>query len=137
MALVIAAIVVVVVVSSGLDSSDDASNATHQVKTPKEHHDKYYVVQPGDTFAGIASKEGISVPHLEELNPNLDTQLLPEKGCVNLVPEGCKILASGGGEAGRRRAAPPAPPRRRPAHPRPQGPPPPHPPPPPPAPPRR
>jgi len=36
------------------------------------------------------------VPRLEELNPNLDTQLLPEKGCVNLVPEGCKVLAEGG-----------------------------------------
>jgi LysM repeat protein len=97
MALVIAAIVVVVVVSSSLGGSDDeSSKPTNQVSTPKEHHDKYYVVQPGDTFAGIASKEGISVPHLEELNPNLDTQLLPEKGCVNLVPEGCKILANGG-----------------------------------------
>jgi len=96
MALVVAAVVVVAVVSSGLGGSDEASKPTHQVSTPKERHDKYYVVQPGDTFAGIAEKEGVSVPHLEELNPNLDTQLLPEKGCVNLVPEGCKILANGG-----------------------------------------
>ena len=57
---------------------------------------RLYVVQPGDTFAGIAQKEGFTVQRLEELNPNLDTQLLPEKGCINLVPDGCKILARGG-----------------------------------------
>lgn len=97
-ALVIAAIVVIVVISSSLGGSSDESNSSH-ANTPnkqKEHHDKYYVVQPGDTFAGIAEKEGYSVQHLEKLNPNLDTQLLPEKGCINLVPEGCKILANGG-----------------------------------------
>jgi LysM repeat protein len=96
MALVIAAIVVVVLVSSSLKGSDESSKPKQQASTPKEHHAKYYVVQPGDTFAGIASKEGVSVAHLEDLNPNLDTQLLPEKGCVNLVPEGCKILANNG-----------------------------------------
>ena len=99
MALVIAAIVVIVVVSSSLGGPDETSNSTPRAggsNQQREHHDKYYVVQPGDTFAGIAAKEGVSVPHLEELNPNLDTQLLPEKGCINLVPEGCKILAKGG-----------------------------------------
>jgi LysM repeat protein len=95
--LIVAAIVVIVVVSSSLGGSDETSNGNSEgSKPPKEHHDKYYVVQPGDTFAGIAAKEGYSVPRLEELNPNLDTQLLPEKGCINLVPEGCKILANGG-----------------------------------------
>jgi LysM repeat protein len=97
MALVIAAIVVIVVVSSSLGGSDETSKPTPHAggNQQKEHHDKYYVVQPGDTFAGIAAKEGFTVPHLEELNPNLDTQLLPEQGCINLVPEGCKILANG------------------------------------------
>lgn len=97
-ALVIAAIVVIVVISSSLGGSSDESNSSHAnaPNKQKEHHDKYYVVQPGDTFAGIAEKEGYSVQHLEKLNPNLDTQLLPEKGCINLVPEGCKILANGG-----------------------------------------
>jgi LysM repeat protein len=97
MALVIAAVVVIVVVSSSLGGSDESPDTTQGVRTQKqEQHDKYYVVEPGDTFAGIASQQGISVPRLEELNPNLDTQLLPEQGCVNLVPEGCKILAEGG-----------------------------------------
>jgi len=96
--LVVAAIVVIVVISSSLGGSDEGSNGTSQASGPsqqKEQHDKYYVVEPGDTFAGIAAKEGYSVQRLEELNPNLDTQLLPEKGCINLVPEGCKILANG------------------------------------------
>ena len=57
---------------------------------------KYYVVQPGDTFGGIAQKEGIPIARLEKLNPKLDTQLLPQKGCVDLVPDGCKVLANGG-----------------------------------------
>jgi LysM repeat protein len=97
MALVIAAIVVVVVVSSSLGGSDESPEANRSADTQKEEKQaKYYVVEPGDTFAGIAADQGISVPRLEELNPNLDTQLLPEKGCVNLVPEGCKILAEGG-----------------------------------------
>ncbi len=99
MALVIAAIVVIVVVASSLGGSDESSNGgggSTASNGQKEHHDKYYVVQPGDTFAGIAAKEGFSVTRLEKLNPKLDTQLLPEKGCINLVPEGCKILAEGG-----------------------------------------
>ena len=97
-ALVIAAIVVIVVISSSLGGSGETSKPAH-AKGPnkrKEPHTKYYVVQPGDTFAGIAQKEGFTVQRLEALNPNLDTQLLPENGCINLVPEGCKVLAKGG-----------------------------------------
>ena len=97
-ALVIAAIVVIVVISTSLGGSGDTSKPPH-ARGPnkrKEPHAKYYVVQPGDTFAGIAQKEGFTVQRLEGLNPNLDTQLLPENGCINLVPEGCKVLAKGG-----------------------------------------
>jgi LysM repeat protein len=99
LALVVAAVVVIVVISSSLGGSDESSKSGSHAGGPnqqKQHHDKYYVVEPGDTFAGIAAKEGVTVSHLEQLNPNLDTQLLPEKGCINLVPEGCKILAEGG-----------------------------------------
>jgi LysM repeat protein len=97
LALVGAAIVVVVLVSSSLGGSSDEKSSTpqHAHAQKKKNQPKYYVVQPGDTFAGIAAKEGFSVTALEKLNPNLDTQLLPEKGCINLVPEGCKILANG------------------------------------------
>jgi len=96
MALVAAAIVVVVVVASSVGGSGDSSSGGRHASGGGKPAQKYYVVQPGDTFAGIAHKEGVSVSRLEELNPNLDTQLLPEKGCVDLVPQGCKVLANGG-----------------------------------------
>jgi LysM repeat protein len=98
LALVGTAIVVIVLISSSLGGGSGVKSSTHQHAhaQEKKNQPKYYVVQPGDTFAGIASKEGFSVTALEKLNPNLDTQLLPEKGCINLVPEGCKILANGG-----------------------------------------
>jgi LysM repeat protein len=97
-ALVAVAIVLVVVVSGSIGGSggtagggQPASQASHS-----KPQGKYYVVQPGDTFGGIADKEGIPIARLEKLNPNLDTQLLPQKGCVDLVPNGCKALANGG-----------------------------------------
>jgi hypothetical protein len=96
-ALVVAAIIVAVIVVSSVGGSGGAPSRAHGGGAAKaKPNQKYYVVQPGDTFAGIAHKEGISVSKLEELNPNLDTQLLPEKGCVDLVPKGCKVLANGG-----------------------------------------
>lgn len=95
-ALIVAAIVVVVVVAGTVGGSGGGS-AGRDADAGKrsEPRNEYYVVQPGDTFAGIADKEGVPVARLERLNPNLDTQLLPQKGCVNLVPEGCKVLAAG------------------------------------------
>ena len=95
-ALAVAAIVVVVVVATSVGGSGGGSSGSRHASASSKPAQKYYVVQPGDTFAGIAHKEGVSVPRLEELNPNLDTQLLPEKGCVDLVPKGCKVLANGG-----------------------------------------
>jgi LysM repeat protein len=95
-ALVVAAVVVIVVIagsiggSGGSRSQDKGGGHVHKPK------DEYYVVQPGDTFGGIAAKEHVSVGRLEKLNPNLDTQLLPERGCVNIVPEGCKVLEKNG-----------------------------------------
>lgn len=96
LALVAAAIVVAVVVVGSVGGSRSGPAGSRSANAGDEPAQKYYVVQPGDTFAGIAHKEGVSVSRLEQLNPNLDTQLLPEKGCVDLVPKGCKELASGG-----------------------------------------
>jgi LysM domain len=97
LALVAAAIVVIVVISGSVGGSGGSSGKDGRAgKGHERPQDKYYVVQPGDTFGGIAEKQGISVTRLEALNPNLDTQLLPQKGCVNLVPEGCKVLAGRG-----------------------------------------
>jgi LysM repeat protein len=96
LALVVAAIVVVVVVAGSVGESGGGRAEKRSAGAGNEPAQKYYVVQPGDTFAGIAHKQGIPVDKLEQLNPNLDTQLLPEKGCVDLVPDGCKELANGG-----------------------------------------
>jgi LysM domain len=98
LALVAAAIVLVVVISGSIGGS--SGNSGSGAKASRASHNKpkhkYYVVEPGDTFGGIAEKQGVPIARLEKLNPNLDTQLLPQKGCVNLVPEGCKVLAKGG-----------------------------------------
>jgi LysM repeat protein len=37
---------------------------------------RFYVVQTGDTFGSIASKEGISVEQLQSLNPNVSSNSL-------------------------------------------------------------
>ncbi len=96
-ALLVAAIVVIIVVSDSIGGSgaEDGSGARGG-RAHSKPHEKYYVVQPGDTFGGIAEQQGIPIARLEALNPKLDTQLLPQKGCVNLVPDGCKVLATGG-----------------------------------------
>ena len=96
LALVVGAVVFVVVIATSLGGSGDGSSTSAAKGGHRAPHHKYYVVQPGDTFGGIAAKEGVSVPRLERLNPNLDTQLLPANGCVDLVPKGCKVLANGG-----------------------------------------
>jgi hypothetical protein len=96
LALVAAAIVVAAVIAGSVGQSGDGRAGERNAGAGGKPVEKYYVVQPGDTFAGIAHKQGIPVSRLEQLNPNLDTQLLPEKGCVDLVPDGCKELAGGG-----------------------------------------
>jgi hypothetical protein len=92
----LAAAAIIIVAASTGGSGGGSSASRHTGEGQGKPHQKYYVVRPGDTFGGIAGKEGVSVDRLEQLNPKLDTQLLPEKGCVNLVPEGCKVLANGG-----------------------------------------
>jgi LysM repeat protein len=96
LALVAGAIVLIVVIASSLGGSESGSSPSGGGGHHHGPRDKYYVVQPGDTFGGIAQKEGVPIGRLERLNPNLDTQVLPENGCVDLVPQGCKILAQGG-----------------------------------------
>ncbi len=98
LALVAVAIVLAVVIAGSIGGSDSTAGSAQQAGGAShiKPKGKYYVVQPGDTFGGIAEKEGIPIARLEKLNPKLDTQLLPQKGCVDLVPDGCKVLANGG-----------------------------------------
>jgi LysM repeat protein len=96
-ALVVAVVLVVIVIAGSVGGSGTPSTTARSAgSSASGPQDEYYVVQPGDTFGGIAQKEGVPIGRLQELNPNLDPQLLPEKGCVDLVPNGCKVLANGG-----------------------------------------
>jgi LysM repeat protein len=52
-----------------------ASSAAHTTAAPKSSK-KLYVVQTGDTFGTIASKEGISVARLQALNPGVSSNAL-------------------------------------------------------------
>ena len=82
-----AAVVVVFVVLSSTTGSEDGGNKgkTNQNKTAKKANGKNdqpktnaktYEVQEDDTLTGIASKTGVSVEVIEELNPDLDPQAL-------------------------------------------------------------
>jgi hypothetical protein len=98
LALVVAAIVVIVVVATG--STGGRQNASEQGKggpgKSRAQREGYCVVRPGDTFAAIAVQARVPETRLAELNPNLDEFSIQPENCVNLIPEGCKKLASGG-----------------------------------------
>lgn len=85
---VVAALYVIVAPKSSNGSGDSAAPAgTEQPATKpaarkggsaahKKTSRSTYTVQPGDTPSGIASKAGISLTKLEQLNPSLDPQAL-------------------------------------------------------------
>jgi hypothetical protein len=104
LALLLALVVVIAVVSSsvgddGGDKRDRGERAqTGCQPTPEgeaARRDGYYVLQPNDDFASLAEITCVPVERIQELNPNLDPQLLPQGGCVDLRPDGCKALAEG------------------------------------------
>lgn len=69
--------VIVVVVSSFPDSSDDdGAKGGARKERAEGSGEKFYTVQPGDSFSVIAEKEGIDQEKLELLNPDLDPQAL-------------------------------------------------------------
>ena len=75
--LAIAAVAVIVIVTGSLSSGgEDSKQASKQEKSEKGSGDKFYTVQPGDSFSVIAEKEGIDQEQLEQLNPDLDPQAL-------------------------------------------------------------
>ena len=76
-ALAIAAVTLIIVVSGSLpDGGDESKPGAKQEKSDKGSGDKFYTVQPGDSFSVIAEKEGIDQELLEQLNPDLDPQAL-------------------------------------------------------------
>ena len=106
-ALIVVGLVVVLVVSGSLggDEDDGKESRRERIGTsgcqPNDTgrqavSNGYYVLQPGDDFASLAEDTCVSVEEIQRLNPDLDPQLLPQAGCVDLRPKGCKVLAEGG-----------------------------------------
>ena len=77
--------IAVLLVHSALDHHQATTTATTAVSTqltgtstakPSTARKRFYVVQTGDTFGTIASKEGITVGQLQALNPGISTNAL-------------------------------------------------------------
>ncbi len=95
-ALVVAAIVIVIVVAGSTGGSEDGPGQGQAPGQSRAKRESYCVVRAGDTFAAIAVKARVPEARLTELNPNLDQFSIQPENCVNLVPDGCKKLATGG-----------------------------------------
>ena len=100
LALAVVSIVLVAVVASSTDenhTSSTPSSSTATTSAQNNPKDPYYVVKPGDTWSGIAAKEGVSPFHLTRMNRGrpIDPELLQPAQCVDVVPDGCKKLAGG------------------------------------------
>ena len=52
----------------------------------KKAKSRTYTVKAGDTLSGIASKTGVSLTRIEELNPKLDSQALQTGETIKLGP---------------------------------------------------
>ena len=80
--------VAVLLIRAGLESGSSSAPATvPKVTIPAQPttstrrkaakpHAQYYTVQSGDTFGSIASRTGISVAQLEQLNPGVSSNSL-------------------------------------------------------------
>ena len=107
MALIATVLVAFLIVRAALDDEGDSKSAertttsTSAAGCPAEPPDQqavkngYYVLQAGENLSTVAEQTCIPVDSIEQLNPDLDTQSLPVGGCVDLVVDGCKVLAQG------------------------------------------
>ena len=78
-ALLAAIVAVLVVVSAGGDEEESTapSSATRTSRTTAaEPRRTFYRVRAGDSLAAIASRFGVTVERLAELNPEIDPQVL-------------------------------------------------------------
>ena len=100
--------VLVIVIVTSLDHSESDGKSTSSSSTTeavgcaagnppatKAVKNGYYVLKAGETLATVSEKTCVSGAKLQKLNPNLDPLQLPVRGCVDLVPDGCKAAASG------------------------------------------
>ena len=79
LAILIAAIVVVVVGSAGSSDTHRSSRHASGHRIPP-----YWTVRPGDTFAQISSKTGLTIDQLEAFNPYTNPYALTPGERVNL-----------------------------------------------------
>jgi len=77
-ALAVAVVAVLLVLSSGSGSDDapPAARTTEARRTADGPRRTWYRVRSGDSLAAIATKHGLTVDRLRELNPNVDPQTL-------------------------------------------------------------
>lgn len=57
-------------------TSTSGGSATSTAKRKSSKKSKSYTVKAGDTFSGIADKEGVEVEALQEANPKVDVSAL-------------------------------------------------------------
>jgi hypothetical protein len=109
LALVGVVVAVVVIVGGSLGSSDEDGDGskrggdgnattTSGCRPAADNAVKagYFVIEAGEDLSVVADKTCIPLDRLENLNPNLDPQLIPIGGCVDLRKDGCKALAAQG-----------------------------------------
>lgn len=83
-ALIAGFVLLIAIVAGSLGGGDDDSGSNGKAapgKAAKGNGDdgpapNSYVVQNGDTLTSIASKTGVPVDRIEELNPGVDPQIL-------------------------------------------------------------
>jgi LysM repeat protein len=62
--------------STSRTSTKDGTASTSTTKKKASKKAKTYTVKSGDTFSGIADKEGVEVSALQEANPDVDASAL-------------------------------------------------------------
>jgi LysM repeat protein len=90
MALLAAVVGIMVVVQvsrsdNGAPSQAHRATTTHTAR-PAKPKARAYVVKPGDNLTVIASKTGVDVDTLQQLNPGIDPQALRVGQRLTLVP---------------------------------------------------
>jgi LysM repeat protein len=76
---------VVLIVSAPPDFLRDSGATAHQSHPVAQRRlPPYWTVRPGDTFAGIATKTGLSIDQLQAFNPTVDAMALSPGERLNL-----------------------------------------------------
>jgi hypothetical protein len=108
-ALIATALVAFLVIRAAIDDDGEAKKAERSTTSTTTSscpaggepadaqavEDGYYVLEAGESLGTVAERTCIPIDQIEQLNPDLDSQALPVGGCVDLVVDGCKVLAQG------------------------------------------